>query len=66
MVFDPACEEQKKQFFRQGYGAHLPGWVHVLVTYYFQSRALIDLVCVLLGLSVQTDSSSVYTRYETV
>jgi len=25
MVFDPACEEQRKQFFRQGYGAHLPG-----------------------------------------
>ncbi|XP_032663232.1 UPF0605 protein GA14893-like isoform X1 [Odontomachus brunneus] len=26
MVFDPAYEEQKKQFFRQSYGAHLPGY----------------------------------------
>ncbi|CAL1679829.1 unnamed protein product [Lasius platythorax] len=26
MVFDPVCEEQRKQFFRQSYGAHLPGY----------------------------------------
>ncbi|KAL6434500.1 hypothetical protein ACFW04_006112 [Cataglyphis niger] len=26
MVFDPICEEQRKQFFRQNYGAHLPGY----------------------------------------
>ncbi|KAG7199363.1 hypothetical protein KM043_018203 [Ampulex compressa] len=26
MVFDPVSEEQRKQFFRQGYGAHLPGY----------------------------------------
>jgi len=25
MVFDAMCEEQRKQFFRQNYGAHLPG-----------------------------------------
>lgn len=24
------CEEQRKQFFKQSYGAHLPGWVHVI------------------------------------
>ncbi|XP_020289556.1 UPF0605 protein GA14893-like [Pseudomyrmex gracilis] len=26
MVFDPVCEEQRKQFFKQSYGAHLPGY----------------------------------------
>ncbi|XP_011639598.1 UPF0605 protein CG18335-like isoform X1 [Pogonomyrmex barbatus] len=26
MVFDAMCEEQRKQFFRQSYGAHLPGY----------------------------------------
>lgn len=26
MVFDPVAEEHRKKFFRQGYGAHLPGY----------------------------------------
>ncbi|KAK0085268.1 hypothetical protein PV325_005519 [Microctonus aethiopoides] len=26
MVFNPVTNEQRKQFFRQGYGAHLPGY----------------------------------------
>lgn len=26
MGFDPVSEEQRKQFFRQGYGSHLPGY----------------------------------------
>ncbi|XP_034951619.1 UPF0605 protein GA14893-like [Chelonus insularis] len=26
MVFDPVTTEQRKQFFRQGYGAHVPGY----------------------------------------
>ncbi|XP_033207991.1 protein FAM166B-like isoform X2 [Belonocnema kinseyi] len=26
MGFDPVTEEQRKQFFRQGYGSHLPGY----------------------------------------
>ncbi|XP_076621518.1 ciliary microtubule inner protein 2B-like isoform X1 [Colletes latitarsis] len=26
MVFDPVAEEQRKRFFRQNYGAHLPGY----------------------------------------
>ena len=29
MVFDSVSEEQRKQFFRESYAAHLPGWYRI-------------------------------------